>query len=125
MSHIFLGFTQNGQHLLNPLKLIAKHCVYTGSCLADNLIENTGISVYQWPSDDRHLLILTTPEYPLPSVINITLIYFDQTQSYVLKPETLTYGVIGWGYRRYFLEKLTNCSFEDYLTPGLLLFKNS
>ncbi|RWS04916.1 hypothetical protein B4U79_04641, partial [Dinothrombium tinctorium] len=144
LSHVFLGFTQDGQYLLSycfesqlmfiyiwnfnyhkPLTLLAKHSVFSGSRLVDDLYESTGVYIYQWPSNDKHILVLTIPEHPFPSVINLIVIYFDQKQSYVLTPGIITYGVVGWGHRHQFFDQRVNKCFEEYLTPGMLLFRKS
>ena len=118
LSHIFLGFTQNGQYLLsycfirdkvyfyiwnfdfcNCLKLFSKHIIYRFGNSLDSfsnqlgyLYDSTAFHIYQWPSDDNYLLILTTPEIQKPSVINIVCIHINQKRSHLLNPGIMTFS---------------------------------
>lgn len=143
LAHVFLGFTQNGQHLIsykiddNSLtlfvwvfriheKLVLKSChvVYQFSqghdvsLLARDYYDSTALSIYQWPKDDHHLLIFVVPDHPLPDVISVCVI--NTSTSSILEPGLLTFSVVGWGQRYKFIEDKDKLCFEDVLTPGLV-----
>uniref|UniRef100_T1KMI2 DDB1- and CUL4-associated factor 15 WD40 repeat-containing domain-containing protein n=1 Tax=Tetranychus urticae TaxID=32264 RepID=T1KMI2_TETUR len=115
LSHIFLGFTRDGQYLLSyrfvadtmyfyiwyfnhhgPLKLVSEHVIFISSNnltplpQIEYLYESTAIHVYQWPRDDKHLLILTIPESHRPSVINLVCIHVNRKRSHILQPGLIT-----------------------------------
>lgn len=118
LSHIFLGFTQNGQFLLsycfigdkvyfyiwnfdfyNGLKLFSKHIIYqfknsfdSLSNHIDYLYESTALQIYQWPSDNNYLLILMIPENQQPSVINLVCIHIHKKRSHLVSPGIMSFS---------------------------------
>ena len=146
LAHVFLGFTQNGQYLLSyniennvltlfiwvfrlnqKLVLNSSHVVFefnegvsSMSFLARDHYDSTALSIYQWPEDDNHLLIFVVPDHPVPSVANVSVIYFDCKSSRILSPGIIPYAVVGWSQRYKFFETRDKLGLEDVLTPGLV-----
>lgn len=152
LSHVFLGFTQNGQHLLSynitsgslnlyiwkfslnsPLILISTKVLFTqvenglGNeiQLVDMLYESIALFVYQWPGDDNHLLVFIIPDHPLASVVSVTGIHISKSSCYILEPGQITYSVVGWGHRHKFFDFGTKNGLDELLSPGLVLFSSS
>lgn len=145
VSHVFLGFTQNGQHLISykiesdvltlfiwlfrmkeKLVLQSSHAVFRwsvgleDSTLQRDYYDSTALSVYQWPGDDQHLLVFVVPDHPIPVVINVSVIFFSRDSAYILDPGPISYSVVGWGQRYKFIEAKDELGLEEVLTPGIV-----
>lgn len=145
VSHVFLGFTQDGQHLISynidrdvltlhvwlfrmreKLLLQSSQQIFRWNEGAEeetiqrDYYDSTAVSVYQWPGDDQHLLIFVVPDHPIPDVINVSAVFFSHRASYVLEPGSISYSVVGWGQRYGFIEAKDDLGLEEVLTPGLL-----
>jgi len=147
LSHIFLGFTQDGQHLLsyiidheevtlflwmfrlgNKLVLKSSHVIFSFndgggshelSSLARDYYDSTAISVFQWPGDNHHLLVFVVPDHPVPDIVHVSAIYYDSRISLKLS-SSHTFSVVGWGQRYKFIEAKDKLGLEEVLTPGLV-----
>lgn len=145
VSHVFLGFTQNGQHLISykidsdvltlfvwlfrmreKLVLHSSHSIFEWSVgLEESTIQrdyydSTALSVYQWPGDEEHLLVFVVPDHPIPAVIHVSVIRLSRTSAYILEPGPVSYSVVGWGQRYKFIEAKDELGLEEVLTPGII-----
>ena len=145
VSHVFLGFTQDGQHLISykierdvltlhiwlfrmreKLVLQSSQQIFRwneGSeeeTIQTDYYDSTAVTVYQWPGDDQHLLIFVVPDHPVPDVIYVSAVFFDRNGGHVLEPGPISYSVVGWGQRYGFIEAKDELGLEEVLTPGLL-----
>ncbi|XP_054163940.1 uncharacterized protein LOC128961705 [Oppia nitens] len=144
MNHIFIGFTQNGQHFLSysksdetnqiqlhiflfngdrPLLLMASHIIYTGNLYHSTDFSDArlfeGVYCYQWLSDDNYLLTIVAPHYPNSRLIDVTLIRIDSFGSYVVSPGSLTYNCNGFGRTPDFCD--AKIDIEELLCPKIIL----
>lgn len=122
MCHIFIGFTQDGQHFLSytksdesntivlhifqfngneRLELIASHIIFTGNLFDSNEFSDSrlfeGVYCYQWCSDDNYLITIVAPQYPNSRLIDVTIIRIDSFGSYILSPGSQTFSCNGFG----------------------------
>ncbi|CAG2176684.1 unnamed protein product, partial [Oppiella nova] len=124
MSHIFIGFTQNGQHFLSyskseesnqirlhifrfngdrPLELTASHVIHTGNSFhsTDSFADSSrlfeAVYCYQWSADDNYILTVVAPQYPNSKLMDVTLIRVDRFGSYVVTPGPQTFNCNGFG----------------------------
>ncbi|KAI1286658.1 hypothetical protein HDE_10582 [Halotydeus destructor] len=152
LGHVFLGFTQNGQYLLSynitegslnlyiwrfnfdrPLQLLSSHVIFRSSDngirgdlpLVEDMYETTALYVFQWPHDNDHLLTLTVPDHHDPSIVVVTAISIADGKSYILEPGLITYLVVGWGKRHKFFDEKDRNSYEEFLTPGMIMSDES
>jgi len=150
MSHIFIGFTQNGQHFLSyskseesntivlhifqfngnkTLQLIASHIIFTGNLFNFNdfgdprLFE--GVYCYQWSSDDNYLLTIVAPQYPNSRLIDVTLIRIDELGSYIVSPGSQTFSCNGFGRIPEFCDEnsLSDLITDELMTPKIIMSK--
>ncbi|CAG2111180.1 unnamed protein product [Medioppia subpectinata] len=148
MSHIFIGFTQNGQHFLSysksdesnqiqlhifrfnggrPLDLVASHVIYTGNWFHSTEFADSrlfeGVYCYQWSSDDNYLLTVVAPQYPNSKLIDVTLIRIDRFGSYVVSPGSQTFNCNGFGRIPDFCDdkSLNESTIEELLYPKIIL----
>ena len=150
MSHIFIGFTQNGQHFLSysksdesnqirlhifrfngdrHLELTASHVIFTGNAFESSEFSDSrlfeGVYCYQWSSDDNYILTIVAPQYPNSRLIDVTLIRIDRFGSYVVSPGSQQFSCNGFGRIPDFCDEtsLTETTLEELLCPKVILNK--